>query len=112
MSEPSVVAVVVVAAVLVLGAWLVWRRRVEVACVIDLESTHDSFHAHVSLDGVEVNEGDEVIVHSAPNKIAFGEVRTLASRATVHQASWPRRLLQRMIGTSEITGLYEVGFEG
>ncbi len=112
MNEPSVVLVAAAGAVLVLGAWLVWRRQVEVPCEIDLESTHDHFHAHVSLEGVEVNEGDEVIVHSAPTRIAFGEVRTVKSRATVHQASWPRRVLQRVLGTSEITGLYEVGFEG
>ena len=112
MTEPSVVLVAVVVAVLLLGAWMVWRRTVEVPCEIDLEATHDHFHAHVSLEGVEVNEGDEVIVHSAPTRIAFGEVRTMTSRATVHQASWPRRLLQRVLGTSEIAGLYEVGFEG
>lgn len=112
MSEPSMGLVGLVIAVLAIGAWLAWRRQVEVPCEIDLESTHDHFHAHVSLEGIEVHEGDEVLVHDAPTRIAFGEVRTLKSRATVHQASWPRRLLQRWLGTSEITGLYEVGFEG
>ena len=38
------------------GAWFVMRRRIEVACTIDLESTHDHFHAHVDLDGVELKQ--------------------------------------------------------
>jgi hypothetical protein len=111
-TEPGTWAVGLVAGVLALGAWILWRRRVTVPCEIDLEATHDHFHAHVVLEGIEVNEGDEVLVHEAPTRIPFGQVRTLKSRATVAQASWPRRLMQRWLGTSEITGLYEVGFEG
>ncbi len=99
-------------AVAALAAWWAYRRRQEVACTIDLCSTPTHFHAHVELDGVEVQEGDEVLVHGAPSRIAIGEVRTMAARATVQQASWPRRLLTRVLGTSGITELYEVGFEG
>ena len=95
-----------------LGAWFIARRRVEVPCTIELEATQEHFHAHVHLEGVAPNEGDEVLVHQAPNRIAHGEKRTLASRATVHQASAIRRAWTRLIGTSEITSLYEVGFEG
>jgi hypothetical protein len=36
----------------------------------------------------------------------------MAARATVQQASLPRRFLTRVLGTSGITELYEVGFEG
>lgn len=95
-----------------LAAWWAYRRTQEVACTIDLESTPQEFHAHVALDGVEVNEGDEVLVHGAPSRIPLGEKRTMAARATVQQASWPRRALTRVLGTSGITELYEVGFEG
>ncbi len=95
-----------------LAAWWAHRRRREVACTIALESTPTQFHAHVHLEGVEVNEGDEVLVHGAPSRIALGEVRTVDARATVQQASWPRRVLTRVLGTSGITELYEVGFEG
>jgi len=35
-----------------------------------------------------------------------------AARATVHQASAPRRAWTRLVGVSEISSLYEVGFEG
>ncbi len=99
-------------AALALAAWWAYRRRSEVACTIDLQSTPTMFHAHVELDGVEVNEGDEVLVHGAPARVAIGEVRTLQATATVQHASWPRRVLTRVLGTSGITELYEVGFEG
>ncbi len=99
-------------AVVVLGAWMLARRRSDVPCTIDLEATNDHFHAHVELQGIEVNEGDEVLVHSAPSYIPIGTKSTMTSRATVTQVSWPRRLLVRVLGTSGVTDLYEVGFEG
>ena len=104
-----ILALVVVAAA---GAWFVMRRRIEVACTIDLESTHDHFHAHVDLDGVEVDPGDQVLVHNAPTHIPFGTQRTYASRATVQRASWLRRQFVKLTGGTELHELYDVGFEG
>jgi hypothetical protein len=96
-----------------LTVWLVWRRVRTVPVTIDLERSHDTFYAHVLLpDGVVVNEGDEVRVHKAPKTLNFGEKYVMESTATVSYASWPRRVLQRVLGVSEITSLYEVGFEG
>lgn len=95
-----------------LALWFAIRKRVDVPCTLDLEATPEEFHAHVILEGVAPNEGDEVLVHRAPTRIAHGEKRTMRSHATVHQASAMRRLWTRVIGTSEITSLYEVGFEG
>jgi hypothetical protein len=95
-----------------LAAWFLWRRTVQVPCTLDLESSHDHFHAHADLEGVEVNEGDAVLLHGAPDRIAFGEKRTLRTTATVAKASWPRRLMVRVLGASHVTDLYEVGFEG
>jgi len=104
----------IVGGALVVGAlgWWAYRRTREVSCTIDLESTPQEVHAHGVLDGIEVNEGDEVLVHGAPSRIPLGETRTMQARATVHQASLPRRILTRLLGTSGITELYEVGFEG
>ena len=99
-------------ALAVVALWFAARRRVEVPCTLDLEATQETFHAHVVIEGVAPNEGDSVLVHSAPTRIAPGERRTLRSRATVFQASSLRRWWTRRIGTSEITSLYEVGFEG
>ncbi len=94
------------------GAWFVMRQRIEVACTIDLESTHDHFHAPVDLDGVEVDPGDQVLVHNAPTHIPFGTQRTYASRATVQRASWLRRQFVKLTGGTELHELYDVGFEG
>ncbi len=100
------------AAVAGLGAWYMARRRREVPCTVDLEATHDHFHAHVDLQGVEVDPGDEVLVHGAPSRIAFGTRRQFESTATVARASWLRRQVARLTGGTYITELYEVGFEG
>lgn len=99
-------------AVAALTLWFAVRRRLEVPCTLELEATQERFHAHVVLEGVTPNEGDEVRVHGAPTRIAIGERRTMRARATVQQASMPRRAWTRLLGTSEITSLYEVGFEG
>lgn len=95
-----------------LVAWFLMRKTVEVPCTIDLENTHQHFHAHVDLRGVEVDEGDVVLVHGAPDRIAIDEVRTLEATATVQKASLPRRLWERVVGRTYITEMYEVGFEG
>jgi hypothetical protein len=92
--------------------WFVMRRRVEVPCTIELESTHDHFHAHVHLDGVEVDPGDAVLVHGAPSRIAFGTQQQIQSHATVERASWLRRQFVKLTGGTELYELYDVGFEG
>ena len=91
--------------------WFRWRRQVEVPCSIDLESTHDHFHAHVELEGLEPEPGDAVTVGNTPSRIAFGEKRTYRSRATVAQASALRRWWTKWRSRLDITELYEVGFE-
>lgn len=103
---------ILLAAAVALVAWLLYRRTRTVPCTIDLESHPTHLQAHVELHGLDVHEGDVVQVHGAPNRVALVEKRVLQSTATVQQASWPRRLLVRILGTSGITELYEVGFEG
>jgi len=93
-------------------AWFVQRRRVDVPCSLDLESTHDHLHAHVHLEGVEVEPGDRVTVHGAPSRIPYGEKLTIQSEATVEQASWLQRQLIKIVGVREFYELYDVGFEG
>lgn len=97
-----------------IGAGVLWfhrRRTIEVACEVDLEATHDQFHAHVDLEGIAPEPGDEVLVHGTPTAIPFGEVRRFRARAEVAQASWPRRAWTRLRSRLDITELYEVGFE-
>jgi hypothetical protein len=96
-----------------LTAWFMARRRIDnVPATIDLEATSAHFHAHVSLEGVLVDEADTVLVHGAPSRIEIDEKRTMPARATVTKASAPRRLWERLFGRTRITELYEVGFEG
>ncbi len=103
---------ILAALVLVLTVWFLFRRRIDVPATIDLEATDRELHAHVILEGVLVDEGDEVLVHGAPSFIALNEKRTMATRATVSKASLPRRMWERVVGRTRITELYEVGFEG
>ncbi|HYW50628.1 MAG TPA: hypothetical protein VE861_08480, partial [Gemmatimonadaceae bacterium] len=69
---------ILLAAMALLAVWFLYRRTVEVPATIDLEATSRELHAHVVLEGIEVNEGDEVLVHNAPTHIPLNEVRTMA----------------------------------
>ncbi len=105
---PWLLAAVAVAA---LAFWFVRRRRFVVPCSVELESTHEHFHAHVVLDGFEAEPGDAIRVTRAPTAIPFGEVQAIRSEAEVQQASWLRRQWTRLIGRFEFYELYDVGFE-
>lgn len=107
-----IAALTVGGALAALGVWSLVRRTSEVPCHVELESTPEFFQAHVSLEGVAVEPGDEVLVHGMPSRIARGERRRFDSRATVHQASWPRRQWTRLTGRFSFYELYDVGFEG
>jgi len=96
----------------IVAIWFFATRRVDVPCTVDLESSHDHFHAHVDLKGVEVDPGDEVLVHGTPSQVAFGTMRTFESTATVQRASWLRRQFVKLTGGTELYELYDVGFEG
>lgn len=99
-------------ALLIVAIWFLIRRRIDVPAMIDLEATEREFHAHVVLQGVEIAEGDEVLVHGAPSFIALNEKRTMPASATVYKASLPRRAWERVVGRTRFRDMYEVGFEG
>ncbi len=99
-------------ALLIVAIWFLIRRRIDVPAMIDLEATDREFHAHVVLEGVEIAEGDEVLVHGAPSFIALNEKRTMPASATVYKASLPRRAWERVVGRTRFRDMYEVGFEG
>jgi hypothetical protein len=93
-----------------IGSWTSGRRVVVVPCTVEIERTADSLHAHVDLQGIEIEPGDEVIVHDAPTSIPFGESSIVHCRATVILAGRLERLMARIAGYFELTELYEVGF--
>jgi hypothetical protein len=91
--------------------WIGGRTAIEVPCSVEIEQTRDTLEAHVVLEGIEVEHGDEVLVHDAPSHIAFGERSVTASRATVIRASAFERFVTRLKGYLQLTELYEVGFQ-
>lgn len=91
-------------------ATLLGRETLEVICLVDIEQTHDSFHAHAVPDGIDIRPGDRVTVHDVPTDVAFGERIECVRRATVVRASLAERTWTRMSGLFGLTELYEVGF--
>lgn len=88
------------------------RRSIDVPCTIEIEHTWESLHAHVELDGVTVEPGDEVHVHGGEIAVPFGERQTLRRMATVTKASAPERLWVKLTGDFEMIDLLEFSFSG
>ena len=86
-------------------------RTITVPCLLEVERTADSFHAYAVPEGVELRPGDRVLVHEAPERIAFGERTVYRSYATVTRAGPVERLKTRFSAVFELTELYHVGFE-
>ena len=86
------------------------RRNINVACNVEIANTAEALHAHVFLNGLEVEAGDSVLVHNAPTDVAFGESLSCDRRATVSRASWLDKLWVRLSSRFELTTLYEVSF--
>jgi len=86
-------------------------RKIDVACTIEIENTFESLHAHVSLDGdIEIQPGDEVLVHGDPIRVPYGHKLTLRRQATVTRAGRAQRFLTKLAAGLELTELYEVSF--
>jgi archaeosine-15-forming tRNA-guanine transglycosylase len=87
------------------------RRRFDVPCTIEIEQSSETLHAHVVLDGdIEIEPGDEVLVHDAPTRVAFGERLVVRRTATVVRGGRLGRLRAWIEGYLELTELYEVSF--
>jgi hypothetical protein len=88
-----------------------FATRFETPCTIEVEQSHDWFHAHVELDGpVEIAAGDRVHVHGEPIRVAFGERLVERRHATVERAGRLMRAWTRLAARFELTELYEVSF--
>ncbi len=87
------------------------RRTFDVPCTIEIENTFESLHAHVDLDGnIEIEAGDQVLVHGDTIRVPYGEKRTLRRQATVTRASGIEQLITKVAARFELTELYEVSF--
>ncbi len=86
------------------------REKVDVPCRIEIEHSWESLHAHVELEGLTVEPGDEVHVHGSEIVVPYGERLVLHRMATVTRASAPERLWVRMTGDFEFMELLEFSF--
>ena len=90
---------------------MISRRTIETPCTIDIEQTHDHFHAHLELDGgIEIGPGDCVQVHGEPIRLHFGERRRERRVATVTRAHWLLRHWTKLAARFAMSELYEVSF--
>ena len=93
------------------GAALMFQRRIDATCLVDIEKSPHSFHAYAVPDNVEIMPGDEVLIHDAPIRIGYGEALRRECRITVRRAGPIARAWTRATSVFLLTGLYEVGFE-
>jgi len=87
------------------------RRTIEVPCMVDIEQSFDSLHAHAIPEGISLRPGDRVIVHGLPERISPGASLHLACTATVYRAGWLTQLWAEASAILELAELYHCGFE-
>jgi hypothetical protein len=86
------------------------RQQFRTRAVLDLEHTADSLHAYVSIDGVELGPGDEVLLIDADSTLRFGERRRRTAIAIVTRAGWLRRQWFKAASIMQLTSLYDISF--
>jgi hypothetical protein len=94
----------------ILDGWFA-PRSVTVPCMVEIESSFDSLHAHAVPEGIMLRPGDRVVVHDAPTAVHYGEARSYATTATVFRAGPLTRLWTELSAFAELTELYHCGFE-
>jgi hypothetical protein len=86
-------------------------RSFDVFCTVKVSHTFEDLSAHVELEGdVEVEPGDQVLVHGAEINPPYGEVRVERRRATVTRATWLTRAWTRLTGDLDALSLLDVSF--
>jgi hypothetical protein len=87
------------------------RRKFTAPCTVEIEHSPESLHAHVEIEGdLEIQPGDQVLVHDAPTDVPYGERIVVRRVATVIRASLLERAWTRLAGNFELTELYDVSF--
>ncbi len=82
----------------------------EVRCSLEIARTADELHAHLELDGIEVQPGDTVLLLDAPAPVAQGERLSQSGRASVRRAGTLGRAWARLGGLLSLADLVEVSF--
>jgi len=85
--------------------------RLDVPCVVDIEHTAESLHAHAIPEGIAIHPGDTVLVRGAPSGIGFGQRARIECVATVIRAGVFGRWQAKLSGLLALGELFEVGFQ-
>lgn len=95
------------------GLWedITGPRTITVPCLVEIEQSFDSLHAHAVPEGIMLRPGDRVVVNGAPDGIAFGESTSYETTATVYRAGPLTRLWTEFAAITELTELYHCGFQ-
>lgn len=89
----------------------IFRRRLDdIPCTVTIVHSNESLEAHVELEGVKVDGGDQVLVHQPPTDVGFGEQIVCCRLATVIRGGLVDRLWARWRGTIELNELYDLSF--
>jgi len=87
------------------------RQTFTAPCTVEIEHSPESLHAHVEIEGdLEIQPGDQVLVHDAPTDVPYGERIVVQRVATVIRAGLLERAWTRLAGNFELTELYDVSF--
>lgn len=85
-------------------------RQLSVPCTVEIAHSASALHAHVTLEGVEIEPGDMVRVEDAPEVAGFGTHLSTRGTATVRRAGRVRRMWTRWSAIFDVVSLCEVGF--
>ena len=86
-------------------------RRINAPCIVDIEQTAESLHAHAIPEGVAIHPGDRVLLCGAPTGIQFGDRVRIECMATVLRAGVIGRMWAQVRGLAALVELFEVGFQ-
>ena len=87
------------------------RRSFDVPCTVEVCHKFESLHAHVDLDGdIQIQPGDQVLVHGEPIHPPYGQMQTERRTATVTRATVLERLWTKMTGNAQCFELLDVSF--
>jgi hypothetical protein len=89
---------------------ILFRQTFEAPCTVEIENSPRSLHAHVEIDGNDIQPGDQVLVHDAPMDVAYGERIVVRRMATIIRAGLFERIWTQISGNLELSELYDVSF--
>ena len=81
-----------------MSLWPILRQTLTAPCTVEIDSA------------IDIQPGDEVLVHDAPTDVPYGERIVVQRTATIIRAGLLERAWTRIAGNFELTELYDVSF--